>query len=116
MKLNLREPSFFIGHRGSVPLCPQLVALAVSHLLALALAKLAQRLNINTVFPNFCSIVSGCLAAKLQKVSERNAGDGEKTSIRELRSPTRSLSSVSTRWAWTPFLKDYYYSMSNSDY
>ena len=23
MKLNLREPSFFIGHRGSVPLCPQ---------------------------------------------------------------------------------------------
>ena len=22
MKLNLREPSFFIGHRGSVPLCP----------------------------------------------------------------------------------------------
>jgi len=24
MKLNLREPSFFIGHRGSVPLCPRL--------------------------------------------------------------------------------------------
>ena len=31
----------------------QLVALAVSHLLALTLAKLAQRLNINTVFPEF---------------------------------------------------------------
>ena len=31
----------------------QLVALAVSHFLALALAKLAQRLNVNTVFPEF---------------------------------------------------------------
>ena len=29
----------------------ELLTLAVSHLLALALAKLAQRLNINTVFP-----------------------------------------------------------------
>ena len=36
-----------------VALALQLVALAVSHLLALALAKLAQRLNVNTVFPEF---------------------------------------------------------------
>ena len=41
-----------------VALTLQLVALAVSHLLALALAKLAQRLNVNTVFPNVCSISS----------------------------------------------------------
>ena len=34
-----------------VALALQLVALAVSHLLALALAKLAQRLDVNTVFP-----------------------------------------------------------------
>ena len=36
-----------------VALTLQLVALAVSHLLALALAKLAQRLNIYTIFPEF---------------------------------------------------------------
>ena len=36
-----------------VALALQLVALTVSHLLALALAELAQRLNINTVFPEF---------------------------------------------------------------
>ncbi len=36
-----------------VALTLQLVALAVSHLLALALAKLAQRLNINAIFPEF---------------------------------------------------------------
>ena len=50
-----------------------LVALAIGD--HLALAKLAQRLNVrsawplgsskNAIFPNFCSIVSGCLAAKL---------------------------------------------------
>ena len=36
-----------------VALALHLVALAVSYLLALALAKLAQRLNVNTVFPEF---------------------------------------------------------------
>ena len=36
-----------------VALTLQLVALTVSHLLALALAKLAQRLNINTIFSEF---------------------------------------------------------------
>ena len=36
-----------------VALALQLVALAVSHLFALALAKLAQRLNVNAVFPEF---------------------------------------------------------------
>ena len=45
-----------------VALALQLVALAVSHLLTLALAKLTQRLDVKLFFPNFCSIVSGCLA------------------------------------------------------
>ena len=49
-----------------------LVAFTVSHLLALALAKLAQRLNINTVFPEFLfhrqSVVT--FGAKVRKVSE----------------------------------------------
>jgi len=36
-----------------VALTLQLVALTVSHLLALALAELAQRLDVNTVFPEF---------------------------------------------------------------
>ena len=36
-----------------VALALQLVALTVSHLLALALAKFAQRLNVNAIFPEF---------------------------------------------------------------
>ena len=36
-----------------VALALQLVALAVSHLLALALAKLAQHLDVNAIFPEF---------------------------------------------------------------
>ena len=36
-----------------VALALQLVTLAVCHLFALALAKLAQRLNINTIFSEF---------------------------------------------------------------
>ena len=46
-----------LGHEAESPcwvaFALQLIALTVSHLLALALAKLAQRLNVNTVFPEF---------------------------------------------------------------
>ena len=51
-----------------VALALQLVALAVSHLLALALAKLAQRLNVNTVFPEFLfhrQCLFGCKVTKI---------------------------------------------------
>ena len=50
-----------------VALALQLVALAVSHLLALALAKLAQRLNVNTVFSEFLfhrQCLFGCKVTK----------------------------------------------------
>ena len=43
----------------------ELLSLAVSHLLALALAKLAQRLNVNTVFPEFLFHRQWLFAAKL---------------------------------------------------
>ena len=46
-----------------VALALQLVALAVLHHLALALAKLAQHLNINAIFPEFlfhCQCLFGC--------------------------------------------------------
>ena len=45
----------------------ELLSLAVCHLLALALAKLTQRLNINTVFPEFLfhrQCLFGCKVTK----------------------------------------------------
>ena len=51
-----------------VALALQLVALAVSHLLALALAKLAQRLNINTVFPEFLFHRQWLFGCKVTKI------------------------------------------------
>ena len=62
--LHVGEPPCRIAH------ALQLLALAVFHHLALALAKFAQHLDVILFFPNFCSIVSGCLAAKLLQFFE----------------------------------------------
>ena len=53
-----------------VALALQLVALAVSHLLALALAKLAQRLNVNAIFSEFLFHTSPNLVAKVVNFGE----------------------------------------------
>ena len=51
-----------------VALALQLIALAVSHLLALALAKLAQHLNVNTVFPEFLFHRQWLFGCKVTKI------------------------------------------------
>ena len=51
-----------------VALALHLVALTVSYLLALALAKLAQRLNINTVFPEFLFHRQWLFGCKVTKI------------------------------------------------
>jgi hypothetical protein len=53
-----------------VALTLQLVALTVSHLLALALAKLAQHLDVNAIYPEFLFHTSPNLVAKVVNLSE----------------------------------------------
>ena len=48
-----------------VALALQLIALAVLHHLALALAKLAQRLDVNAIYPEFLFHTSPNLVAKV---------------------------------------------------
>ena len=53
-----------------VALALQLVALTVSHFLALALAKLAQHLDVNAIYPEFLFHTSPNLVAKVVNLSE----------------------------------------------
>ena len=75
-----------------VALALQLFALTVLHHLALALAKLTQRLNVNTVFPEFLFHRQWLFGCKVTKsFRDKSRGFGIKRAIRENKWPKIKL-------------------------